>query len=50
MHKCLYLGGFRSLSVVVNVLNVSPEKKSEEKDVSGNQAVIPSTHLIDSLN
>lgn len=25
------------------------EKKSEEKDVSGNQAVIPPTHLNDSL-
>lgn len=37
--------------MVVNTLNVPSEKKSEEKgkDISGNQAVIPPTHLVDSL-
>ena len=34
-----------------NMLNVSSEKISEEKekDISGNPAVIPPTHLVDSL-
>lgn len=31
------------------MLNVSSEKKSEEKDISGNWAVILPTHLVDSL-
>lgn len=39
-HPCLW-----------NTLNVSSEKISEEKvkDISGNPAAIPPTHLVDSL-